>query len=124
MFVESHLEGVTELLEAERTFGARTEGFLTTELHKVGQVIASDARARYAPYSVEGGQGVQEKVFTSGLWVVQTRKKSRDPRKQRPNFGPLMMRKAFLPAARDNESRAVAAAAAAVEAARLRYWET
>ena len=124
MVVEAHLEGLTQLLELERTFGAKTEGFLTTELHKVGQLIATDARGRYMPYSVEGAQGVQEKVFTSGLWVLQTKKKSRDPRKQRPNFGPLMMRNAFLPAARANESGAVTAAERAVEAARLRYWET
>lgn len=124
MEVTTRLQGLTELLRAEKTFGARTQGFLTEELHKVGELVAADARSRYAPYSTVGGHGVQTKVFTSGLWVVQTIKKSRDPRRQRPNFGPLMMRKAFLPAARDNESAAVTAATVAVDRARARYWET
>lgn len=123
MEVGYRIEGLTELLEAERTVGAKTEGILTEHLLQVGGVIAEDARTRYQPFSSRGGAGVQAKVFTSGLWVLQTLRKSRDPRRQRPNFGPLMMRRAFLPALRDNSTRAVAAARAAVEEAARVYWK-
>jgi hypothetical protein len=122
MEVGYNIEGLTQLLEAERTVGAKTEGVLTEHLLAIGADIAEDARTRYRPYSSAGGAGVQAKVFTSGLWVLQTLKKSNDERRRRPNFGPLMMRHAFLPALRDNQSRAASAARAAVEQVAATYW--
>lgn len=124
MNVEARIVGLAELLEKERTFGARTQGILTERLLALGGTVASDVSGRYIDYSPAGAHGVKAKVFTSGLWVVQTIRKSRNPLRQRPNFGPLMMRKAFLPAVRDNEGNVLEAATAAVEEARTRYWET
>lgn len=120
--VTYRIGGLLQLLEAERVVGAKTEGILTEHLRTLGKDVAESARSRYLSYSVDGAYGVQPKVFTSGLWVVQTKKKSRDVQKQRPTFGPLMMRKAFLPAARENEPRAAIAGRLAVEEAADLYW--
>lgn len=122
--VSLRLNGLQELLEKERTFGAKTEGFLTDRLLELGKDVQRSAQAYYEPYTQRGADAIQEKVFaTSGLWVVQTLRKSRDLSKRRPNFGPLMMRKSFLPAARDNEAKLLPAAQAAVEEARAFYWD-
>lgn len=118
------IQGLTELLRKEQTVGAKVEGELATALQGAGGIVARDAAHRYQPFSVRGGAGIQTKVFVSGVYVVQTIRKARDVTKRRPNFGPLMMRKAFLPALRDNETKVIAAAEAAVEQARARYWET
>jgi hypothetical protein len=120
---ELHIVGLAGLLEKERTAGAKTEGLLTERLLEVGDQVADDVRHRYIDYSAAGANGVEAKVFTSGLWVVQTIRKSRSPLRRRPNFGPLMMRKAFLPAAHDNEAAATAAATAAV-AEVTAYWNS
>ena len=120
--VIAELRGIDRLLEAERTIGAKTEGIFTEHLKKIGDRVTEDVRDRYGPYSVEGAYSVKPKVFTSGLWVVQTRKKSRNESRRRPNFGDLMMKKAFLPAARDNEPYALLAAELAVKEAADLYW--
>lgn len=117
------IDGLAELLFKEKTVGAKTEGFLTERLLEVGADVARDVATRYEPYSLKGAAGVQERVFTSGLWVVQTIRKSRNVLRQRPGFGPLMMEKAFGPAAADNESNVLLAGEQAVEEARLLYWE-
>ena len=122
MNIEARIVGLTQLLEKERTVGAKTQGLLTSRLEAVGDVVKDDTSRRYIEYSTRGAEGVQRKVLTSGLWVVQTIRKSRDITKRRPNFGPLMMRKAFLPAARDHEETVAAAADLAVREARA-YWE-
>lgn len=118
------ITGLESLLAKEHTFGSQVQGTLTDHLLNVGQTVADDTEARYLDYSVEGAYGVRARVFTSGLWVVQTLRRARSPLRQRPNFGPLMMRKAFLPAARANEPRILLAAELAVEEAKARYWNT
>lgn len=123
MDVAARIDGLTELLEKERTVGARTEGALTEHLYTVGEQVAADTRGRYLDYSVDGAHTIQAKVFVSGLWVVQTRRKSRNILRRRPDFGPLMMRKAFLPAARNNEDRILLAASLAVEEVKTAYWD-
>jgi hypothetical protein len=117
------IAGLDQLLAAENTVGAKTEGILTDHLLRLGEDVAQDVRHEYLDYSVEGAYGVVAKVFTSGLWVVQTLEKSRDPSKQRPNFGPLMMREAFVPAVEENEPRIVVAADMAIAEATALYWD-
>lgn len=124
MSVTIKIDGLTHLLAAERTIGAKTEGILTTHLKTAGDAIARDVQTRYQPYSVRGGLGVQAKVFTSGLWVVQTIRRSRNPLRERPNFGGLMMLRSFLPAARDNEGRILLAAELSVQEVERTYWNT
>jgi hypothetical protein len=115
--------GLVELLAAERTMGSKTEGRLTDHLIRLGADISEDVRGLYGPISIEGAYGIEEKVFTSGLWVVQTIRKSSVIRRQRPNFGPMMFRKAFVPAAQKNEEKIVLVAELAVaEAAKLTGW--
>ena len=123
MNIEARIVGLTALLEKERTVGAKTQGLLTSRLEAVGDVVRDDTRHRYVDYSARGAEGVQTKVLTSGLWVVQTIRKSRNILMRRPNFGPLMMRKAFLPAAREHEDTVLTAASAAVKEATA-YWNS
>ena len=115
--------GLEQLLEVERTFGAKTEGILTKHLMNLGEHVAEDIRDVYDNYSVEGAYGVMPKVFVSGLYVVQTMSKSRNKARQRPNFGPKMFREAFIPAVEKNEDRIVIAADLAVQEARALYWD-
>jgi len=115
--------GLEQLLEAERTFGAKTEGILTNHLMRLGEDVASDIRDVYVNYSVEGAYSIMPKVFTSGLWVVQTMPKSRRKQRQRANFGPLMFREAFIPGVDKNENKTVLAADLAVQEARSMYWD-
>jgi len=117
------ITGLAELLAAERTVGDKVEGELAGALQAVGEIVARDTRARYQPFSPAGAAGVQTKAFVSGVYVVQTIRKSQNILRRRRNFGPLMMRKAFLPALRQNENRVAEAAGAAIEQARIRYWE-
>jgi hypothetical protein len=123
MDVTVRLDGLQAMLAKEKTVGAKTAGLLTEQLLKVGDLVAADVRERYQPYSAPGAAGVQEKVFTSGLWVVQTIRRTRSIPRRRDSFGSLMMRKAFGPAAIDNESRVLAAGEIAVNEARERYWD-
>lgn len=124
MDVTVHVAGLPALLAKERTFGAHTDGILTDHLLEVGRKVAIDVSERYIDYSPDGAAHVQEKVFAStGLWVVQTLRKSANVMRRRPNFGPLMMRKAFLPAAADNEAGVLLAADLAVQEATALYWD-
>lgn len=115
--------GLEQLLAVEKTFGAKTEGVLTTHLMRLGEHVAEDIRDVYVSYSVEGAYSIMPKVFTSGLWVVQTMPKSRRKNRQRENFGPKMFREAFLPAVDKNEDRIYLAADLAVQEARAMYWD-
>lgn len=121
--VTYRIAGLDQLLQAEQTFGAKTEGILTDHLMRLGEDVALDVRNAYLPYSVEGAYGVKPKVFVSGLWVVQTLNKSKVKKRQRPNFGPMMWNEAFEPAARDNEHKIGLAADLAVAEATSLYWE-
>lgn len=124
MDVTLRVAGLPALLAKERTFGAHTEGILTDHLLDLGRDVAIDVSDRYMDYSPEGAQYVQEKVFAgTGLWVVQTLRRARNPLRRRPNFGPLMMRKAFLPAAADNEDQILLAGELAVQEATALYWD-
>lgn len=115
--------GLERLLEVERTFGAKTEGVLTNHLMTLGHKVADDIRDVYVNYSIEGAYSIMPKVFTSGLYVVQTMPKSRRKNRQRPNFGPKMFREAFIPAVDENEDRILLAADLAVQEARSMYWD-
>lgn len=120
--VAFRVQGLTLLLEAEMKTGPEVERRLTGHLMAVGEDVARDIRDLYSPYSVEGAYGIVPKVFASGLWVVQTMDKSRVKARQRPNFGPMMYREAFIPGAEQNEDRVGLAAELAVAEAEAMYW--
>lgn len=120
--VTVRFKDLAELLRAEQTVGAKTEGFLTRELFLVGELVAADVRRGYDPYSSQGMMGIQTKVFTSGVWVVQTLRKSRNMMRRRPNFGPFIFKKAFYPAMKNNENNVLEAANRAMVEARG-FWE-
>lgn len=113
---------MTALLEAEKTTAGKIDGVLANHLLRVGEDVARDIRDLYSPYSVEGAYGIVPKVFTSGLWVVQTHPKSRNKMMQRPNFGPMMYGEAFIPGAEKNEDRVGLAAELAVAEVEQAYW--
>lgn len=121
--VSYRIAGLSLLLSTERTIGAKTEGILTDHLIGVGRYVAQDVRDRYQGYSAKGADGVQEKVFVSGLYVVQTLRKSSNMLRRRSNFGPMIYKKAFLPAARENQDRVALASQLAVEEAKSLYWD-
>ena len=102
--------GLRELARAIAQAEAEVQTFMTAGLMEIGDKVATDVRSVYSGYSQPGAAGVQTKVRKSGnVLVAQTLRKSRGLRR-RPNFGPLMMRVAFLPARDKNEATTQAAA--------------
>lgn len=110
------VEGLTQLMDIVSQSEADLDVFMRDGLLAIADRVSVDVRSRYQPYSEIGAAGVKAKVSTKGAaLVVQTLRRGRNMNLRRPNFGPLMMRKAFLPALKHGE----AAAAAEFEALRL-----
>ena len=118
------MDGLLELLRAENTVGSKVDGVLSDALYQVAeQTIAPEVRSRYKSYSQAGADGVETKVFTSGVWVVQTLRKSRAMSRRRPSFGPLMMEKAFIPSVNHNRAWVVAGVKHAIGMLGALYWD-
>lgn len=105
------------------------EGWVLLEKHLLaaGERVAGSTRQHYLEVNssgpdIRGAGGIRAQASTKGAFVVQTIRKSEFPSLRRPNYGPRMMRKAFLPAAWGNRGYTLAQAALAVEEAKLLYW--
>lgn len=107
-----------------------TQGWELLERHLLvaGDHVAAGVRSRYLTVNANpderGAGGIDNQASTRGAFVVQTIRKSEFPDLRRPNYGPRMMRKAFLPAAWEAREFTLAQAALAVEEARAVYWNT
>lgn len=117
------VEGLPRYMKLVAESEADVEDWLRVGLLALGEKVAKDVRARYAPYSEPGAAGVKAKVRKTGTVVVaQTMRKSRNMNLRRGNFGGLMMRKAFLPAA-DAAEKEVEAGAEVLFADLERKWD-
>lgn len=96
--------GLRELTRSIAAAEAEVQTFMTAGLLDIAEHVAKDIRSVYSGYSEPGAAGVVAKVTKAGnARAVQTLRKSRGL-KRRPNFGPLMMKHAFLPARDKNEA--------------------
>lgn len=87
-------------------------------------MVAKDVRRPYSEFSVKGAEGVKAKVTRPGNAVVaQTLRKTRRVDKRRPNFGPMIYKKAFLPAINDNQEKIELAVDGLLERIATRHWE-
>ena len=99
------VEGLRQLSRTVRESDDAMNEWLRAGLEKVGERVAVDVRHSYSVYSAVGAEGVKTKVTKPGnVIVAQTLRRGRDMNRRRPNFGGLMMRKAFLPALDKHEA--------------------
>jgi hypothetical protein len=97
------VEGLPEFQALVMGSMTEIETELALGMKNIANVVAARVRAKYSPYSAPGAAGVKAKLSGGQVWtgkavVAQTLAKSRTMSMRRTNFGPLMMKKAFLPA--------------------------
>lgn len=124
--VTVHVTGLEGLAAAARGMANGGWAILEKHLLAAGERVATSTRTHYLDANlspdVKGAMGVRAEASARGAFVVQTIRKSEFPSLRRPNYGPRMMRKAFLPAAWENRGYTLTQAALAVEEAKALYW--
>jgi len=121
------VSGLEGLAAAARGMANGGWAILEKHLLAAGERVATSTRSYYLDVNksgpdIRGSTGVRAEASARGAFVVQTIRKSDFPSLRRPNYGPRMMRKAFLPAAWANRGYTLAQAALAVEEAKALYW--
>lgn len=121
------ISGLEGLVATARAFGNGAQALLEEHLLAAGERVAATTREKYLTVNssgpdVHGSSGIRAEASGRGAFVVQTIRKSEFPEMRRPNYGPRMMRKAFLPAAYQNRAYTLMQAQLAVEEARALYW--
>ena len=124
--VTVQISGLEGLAAAARAFANGAQSLLDQHLLAAGRKVAADTRRYYLEVNqrpdVKGSTGVREEASLRGAFVVQTLRKAENESLRRPNYGPRMMMKAFLPAAWENRAYTLMQAQLAVEEARALYW--
>lgn len=126
--VTVRIVGLKEMARAAAAFGNGSWELLREHLLAAGDHVAGGVRGRYltvnrAPDN-RGAGGIDNQASIRGAYVVQTIRKSEFPGLRRPNYGPRMMRKAFLPAAWAGRNYTLLQAQMAIEEAKRIYWTT
>lgn len=121
------VSGLEGLVASAKAFGDAAQALLNEHLLAAGERVAASTREYYLTVNssgpdATGAGGVRAEASARGAFVVQTIRKSEFPEMRRPNYGPRMMRKAFLPAAYQNRAYTLLQATLAVEEARALYW--
>lgn len=99
------VEGLRDVTRAVERSDGELDDWLRGGLNDIAEAVAVDVRSAYSVYSGIGAEHVKAKVTRPGNAIVaQTLRRGRDLNRRRPNFGGLMMRKAFLPALHANEA--------------------
>lgn len=118
------VEGLRKLSRTIADSNEEIDHWLKDGLLEIGERVAVDVRSAYSVYSVPGADGVKAKVWRTGTTLVaQTMRRGRDMNRRRPNFGGLMMRKAFLPALDKNKDDAERAAERLLDEIAVRWSE-
>lgn len=90
------VRGLKELQRDFRKMSARLDKDVNKELREAAKIVSDDARSRFSAYSGPSSMGIRPRVKGGGrAFVEQSRRRTTG---QRPDFGVLQMRKAFLPA--------------------------
>jgi transposase InsO family protein len=117
-----NIPGLSELIRDLEAVDKDIPKALRERLREVGKVVARDVQRRIGqlhPPSPRTGQGVRVYVRKAGLVAVEQKEIKTTGR--RPDWGPIQMRRAFLPAADANESWVGAQVEHEIDAVALRH---
>lgn len=90
------VEGLRELQRALRAADAELARELNRELRRAADIVAQDARGRFAQYDARSAAGFRGRVKGGGRAVAEQRR--RRTTGQHPEYGALQMTRALLPA--------------------------
>ncbi len=97
------ITGLKELIAVSDAAGKKTKKDVRDRLRKVAQPVLADAREKLHEYSPKSAARLGISVRRTGIVSVEQRLKKTTGR--RPDFGPLQMRKALIPALEENTVR-------------------
>jgi hypothetical protein len=125
--VTVQISGLEGLAAAAQAMSNGSWALLEKHMLTAGERVAEGSRSRYLTANrspdIRGSEGIRAEASAGGAFVVQTIRKSDFPELRRPNYGPRMMRKAYLPAAWQSRGYTLMQAALAIEEARALYWK-
>ena len=113
------VKGWKELIKASRELPANSRRELRKAFRESGELVRSDAAARFTPIDARSAAGYKVRVRQSGVAVQQSLRKTTG---KRPDYGALQMRRALLPALDANEAETMQKLEAALDQA-IRIWE-
>ncbi len=96
-----HVSGLKQLVKACDRAGKESKSVVRAALRSTGVQVRADATTRFAKYDARSASGYRVVVRQRGVNVEQSLRKTTG---LRPDFGSLQMRRALLPALRDNEA--------------------
>lgn len=94
------VKGYTELLRALKTADRETKREVRGTLRAVGDIVRSEAVARFSPINARSAGGYRTRVRQRGVAVEQSLRKTTGVH---PEWGSYQMRHALLPALMANE---------------------
>lgn len=103
------IEGLSELYAAARATDVALTVDMKDGLLEVASIVSTETQNLMSGSDIDFGGvtigGVKARVASDGsAWAQQQARKSRDLSARRPNFGPLQMTQAFLPAVDNKQS--------------------
>ena len=113
------VKGWKELIKASRELPANSRRELRKAFRESGELVRSDAAARFTPIDARSAAGYTVRVRQSGVAVQQSLRKTTG---KRPDYGALQMRRALLPALDANEAETMQRIEAALDDV-IRIWE-
>jgi hypothetical protein len=120
--------GTVGLARAAAKFTTEGYALFLGELTKAGERVKQGVQERYLTVNqqpdVRGAGGITLRTGLRGAEVGQSIRKSEDASLRRPNYGPRMMLKAFIPALKAERTYVVVQAKAALETAKALYWRS
>jgi hypothetical protein len=120
------VHGTAGLARAASRFSEEGYALFLRGLGEGAKDIEAGVKSRYLTVNKQpdtrGSEGVSSRVSPKGAAVFQTLRKTEFPSNRRPNYGPRMLARAFIPAMREDRARVVADAKLALEEAKKLYW--
>ena len=113
------VKGWKELIKASRELPANSRRELRKAFREAGELVRSDAAARFSPIDARSAAGYKVRVRQRGVAVEQSIRKTTG---KRPDYGALQMRHALLPALTANEAETMQRVEAALDVV-IREWE-
>lgn len=126
--IDVRVYGTREMATAARAFGEAGYALFIEALFEAAAVVKDGVVSRYLTVNKRpdnrGASGIIHRADATGAVVIQTIRRSEDPSLRRPNYGPRMIRKAFLPSMADHAPYVVAEAEKALAEARRLFWNS
>ena len=104
---EVRVRGLRELHAALKRYDVEVKKDFEKELREAGKLVAASARSKFSAIDARSAAGFRPRVRGFGRVVVEQRLGRTTG--LRPDFGSLQMRRALLPAMREEEPQVIAA---------------